>query len=149
MAEIEESLRTYLLTLTALTGISGIGTGDTARIRPDRLHETDDDIGVIIEVDNENKLNDLTGRGGRVMADVNLVCRARTKKVSRSIAEAIRLNGTDPGTGLAGYTGAAGSQTIDAWLEDMQTSFTKDFDGSDQGFYDTNCSYVITFTEVI
>lgn len=148
MAEIEESLRTYLLTLTALTGISGIGTGDAAPIRPDRLHETDDDIGVIIEVD-EDKLNDLTGRGGRVMADVNLVCRARTKEVSRQIAEAIRLNGTDPGTGLAGYTGAAGSQTIDAWLEDMQTGFVKDEDGSDQGFYDTNCSYVITFTEVI
>jgi hypothetical protein len=149
MATIEESLATYLLTLSALTGISGIGTGNSAPIRPDRLAEEDGDIGVIIEVDNENKLNDLTGRGGRVMANVNLVCRAPTKKVSRQIAEAIRLNDTDPGTGLAGFGGTVGGLTFDAWLEDTVTSFIKDDDGSDQGFYDTNCSYMVTYAEVI
>ncbi|KKK83024.1 hypothetical protein LCGC14_2797550 [marine sediment metagenome] len=150
MAEVEESIRALLLTLSTVT--DKVGTGTAARIRPDRLYQADDKTlaAVIVEVDDEEKLNTLDGLGGRVMASVNLKCRARSSKAaSRALAEAVRVNGTDPGTGLAGYTGTVGGMAIDAWLEDMQTSFVKDDDGSDNGFYDTDCAYMITFTEVI
>ncbi len=149
MAELEADLRAYLLTLTPVTAL--VGTGATARIRPDRLHESDDRTqpAVIIEVDSEDPENDLMGVGGLVYASVNLRCRALEKEDSRSLAEAIRLNGTDPGTGLAGFSGTAGSMSIDAVLENTSTSFVKDDDGSDQGFYDTNCLYEISHSEVI
>jgi len=144
-AKIEESLRTYLLTLSAVTDL--VGTGDTARIRPDRLHEDDALPGIIIEVDNERPQNDLSGVGGLVYADVNIKCRAATKSGSRSLAEAIRTNNTNPGTGLAGYRGTAGSQTIGAVLDGMQTSYMPAGDESDEGYYDTDCSYIIGFAE--
>lgn len=144
-AEIEESLRTYLLTLEAVTAL--VGTGDSARIRPDRLHQDEDLPAVVIEVDYEDHLNDLDGKGGLVYADVNVKCRAETKAVSRQLAEAIRTNDTDPGTGLAGYTGTAGDQTIGAVLEDETTGFRPAGDGSDRGYYDTDMSFMISYNE--
>jgi hypothetical protein len=151
MATVEANLRTLLLTFSGVTTL--VGTGDAARIRPDRLHQDADKIpvgkgGVIIEVDNEAPLNDLSGVGGRVYADVNLKCRAASKAVARALAESIRSNDTDPGTGLAGYNGTPDADEIDAVLEDMTTSFTPAGDGSDQGYYDVDCSYSVTYAEV-
>lgn len=144
---IEADLRTYLLTLGTVTTL--VGEGGLGRIRPDRLHEGETLPAVIMQVDNERPLNTLDGKGGRVYADVTLICRAQEKEDARTLAEAIRVNGTDPGTGLAGYNGAAGDSTIDAWLEDQNTSFTPAADGSDQGFYDVFCNYVITYAETV
>ena len=97
-------LRTLLLTFSAVTDL--VGTGDTARIRPERLHQDDDDTeeAIIVQVDNIEHLNDLTGKGGRIFAYVTLVCRASTQALAEALAEAVRTNDTDPGTGLAGYT---------------------------------------------
>jgi hypothetical protein len=149
--EIEESLRAFLLTLSAVTDLTG--TGALARIRPDRLEFREvipaDKAAVIIEVDSERPLNTLDGLGGRVYDDVNLKCRSTQKKVARELAEAIRTNGTDPGTGLAGYHGAAGTQTIDAVLEDMETSFNTADDASEQGYFDVDCHYVISYPETV
>lgn len=151
MATVEANLRTLLLTFSGVTSL--VGTGDAARIRPDRLHQDDDKIptdkgGVIIEVDSETPLNDLAGVGGRVYADVNIKCRSATKAVARALAESIRSNDTDPGTGLAGYNGTPDSDEIDAVLEDTTPSFTPAGEGSDQGYYDVDCSYLVTFAEV-
>lgn len=151
MAELEANLRTLLLTFSGVTALTG--TGDSARIRPDRLHK--DDVipatkgAVIIEIDNEDPQNDLSGKGGLVFADVNLVCRAHTKAIARTLAEAIRLNGNDPGTGLAGYSGTVGTDKIDAVLEAVSSTFTPEDDGSDEGWYDVYCSYTVSHTEVV
>lgn len=146
---VEADLRTYLLTLGTVTAL--VGTGASARIRPDRLQQSDDEKqpAIIIEVDDEVPLNTLDGKGGRRYADVTLRCRARQKQQSRALSEAVRLNGTDPGTGLAGYSGTMGSGTYDAWLDDEQTSFTPDLEGGDQGYYEVFSNYKITFAEVI
>lgn len=146
MATVEANLRTLLLTFSGVT--SQVGTGDAARIRPDRLHQDEDLPGVIIEVDGEDPLNDLAGVGGRVYAAVNIKCRAATKAVARALAESIRSNDTDPGTGLAGYSGTPDSDLIDGVLEGMTTSFTPAGEGSDQGYYDVDCSYNVTYAEV-
>lgn len=147
MAEtIEHSLRDLLLTLSAVTDI--VGTGGSARIRPDRLGQQDTRPGIMVEVDLEEPQNSLDGKGGLVYARVTISCRAVTKAVSRTLAEAVRTNNTDPGTGLAGYHGVAGSQEIDAVLEDTITSFNSKDDGSDEGWYDTDALYVVSFHEV-
>lgn len=152
MATIEENLGRLLLTFSGVTALTG--TGDAARIRPDRLHQ-DETIpakkgAVIIEVDNEDPQNDLSGTGGLVYANVNLVCRAHEKAIARTLAEAIRTNDTDPGTGLAGYSGTpSGGSQIDAVLEDSQPTFTPREEGRDEGWYDVNCSYIVSHREVI
>lgn len=147
MSTVEEELRTLLLTFSGVTDL--VGTGSAARIRPDRLQQDDDETSphVIIEVDSENKLNDLTGKGGRVMADVTIRCRAQEKEDARALSESIRTNDTDPGTGLAGYSGTPGSLAIDAWLEDTATSFLAPDDASDEGYYDVFDSYTVSFAE--
>ena len=144
---VEADLRTYLLTLGTVTAL--VGTGDSARIRPDRLQQGDDETqpAIIVEVDNEKPLNTLDGKGGRRYADVTLRCRAQTKAEARSLAEAIRVNGTDPGTGLAGYRGTISGTIYDAVLDDDQTSFGPAAEGSDQGYYDVFSNYVISWAE--
>ncbi len=147
--ELEVDLRTLLLTFTPVTAL--VGTGDSARIRPDRLNEADDDSQphILIHIVNEEPQNDLSGRGGLVYADVDIECRAKTKAKSRAVAEAVRLNGTDPGTGLAGYTGTPSDTVTDGVLEDVQTAIIDAKDGSDQEYYTTVCRYVVCHQEVI
>lgn len=142
---IEADVRTLLLSLGSVTAM--VGTGYSARIRPDRLQQDDDETQehVIIEVDNEEHLNDLTGKGGRVMADITLRCRAKTKAEARSLAEAVKLNGTNPGTGMAGYSGTLDGKTVDFWLEDEQTVYEPVDDGSDEGVYAVYQSYRATW----
>jgi hypothetical protein len=144
---VEADLRTYLLTLGTVTAL--VGTGNSARIRPDRLQQGDDPLqpAIIVEVDDEQHKNDLDGKGGLVYSTVTLRCRARTKAVARSLAEAIRVNGTDPGTGLAGRTGLMNGTSYGAVLEDEQTSFTAQAEGSDEGWYDVFCNYILSHAE--
>lgn len=143
---IEADIRSALLTMNAVTAI--VGTGSSARIRPDRLHEDDDDslAWIVIEIDDERRENDLQGQGGLIFASVNILCRAKTKAAARALAEAVRVNGTNPGTGLAGYGGGSGA-TFDSYLESTATSYTPADDGSDQGFYDVNMQFTVIDSE--
>lgn len=147
MAGIETTLVTFLKTLGTVTAI--VGSGDDALIRPDRLEESDSPPAIIIEVDADSPANSLDGKGGLVYSDVNIICRAREKVDARALAEAVRLNGTDPGTGLAGYHGTVGGVQFDAVLEDMVPSFTPADDASQRGWFDVNCSYEVSFLETV
>lgn len=142
---IEGDVRTALLAMSAVTAYTG--TGDSARIRPDKLQESDDhdEEHVIVEVDSEDKKNCLDGVGGLVYAQVNISCRAKTKALARALASAVRINGTNPGTGLAGYGGSG--TTFDAVLEDETPSVIMQDDGSDLAWYTVEQSYVMSFTE--
>jgi len=142
---VETLLYQFLKTKSAVTDLVG---GSTApRIRPDRLHQADTLPAVIIEVDTSDHCNTLDGLGGLVFSEVNVICRASTRAGSRALAEAVRVNGTDPGTGLAGASGSYGGTSFDAVLEDEVTSYTPAGDGSDQGWYDTNMSFVVSVAE--
>jgi len=142
---IEETLTTFLKSLSTVTAI--IGEGNAARIRPDRLDQSETLPAILLEVDEEPQ-NDLSGVGGLVYADATLTCRAATKTAARALAEAVRLNGTDPGTGLAGYHGTVSSVTFDATLESTVGAFTSKADGSEAGWYDAIATYVVSCAEV-
>ncbi len=141
---LEGDIRTALLTLSAVTAL--VGTGAAARIRPYKLEQSDDwtAASIVVEVDNRDHLNDLSGTSARAMVDVNLSCRAMTRSAANALAAAVRLNGTDPGTGLHGYDGAAFS----SWLEDDTASILHFDDGSDRDWQTVEMSFKMTHAEV-
>lgn len=135
---IEEELRAALLGMTAVTEIVG------ARIW-DEYFRIDTYPAVVFEIDNEDRENGLNGRSGMVFAQVNIICRANTRSASRTLAEAVRVNGgISPGTGLAGYAG-----NFDAWLEDMQPAAVPKNDKGTAHWYDINMSFVVQWEEAI
>lgn len=148
-AEIVDSLRTALLTMGAVTAL--VGTGADARIRP-RFQQKEvipANGSILIEVDDEVHLNDISGQGGREMTEITLTFRAPTRPASLALAEAARVNGTDPGTGLAAYGATPIDVRIDCWLEDSVTVATPKADGSDKVWWDTIHSYMTTQAETV
>lgn len=148
--EVGESIRSALIAMSAVTDL--VGTGSSARVRP--WFSQRDTIpakgSIIIEVDSTEHLNSLDGLGGREYHDVNILCRAPTAKAARDLAEAVRLNGTDPGTGLAGYSGTPISTQIDCVLENSTgpTAVPRD-DGSERPWWDVNMSFQVSQLEVV
>ncbi len=148
MATMEELVRAALLTFDTVTTL--VGTGNDARIETDGIDENDSLPAIIVEVDDERYPNDLSGRSGRMYGDVNLICRAIDRKGSRALATAVRLHGTDPGTGLHGYDGTVLSTVLEAWLTDIVLSRTpwgrglQRSDVSDRHWYDVNMSFTCT-----
>jgi len=134
---IEKELRDAILGMSAVTGLV------VARIW-DEWFRTETLPAVVYEFDNEDQSNDLEGLSRLRIADINIICRADTRAGSRALAEAMRLNGTNPGTGLAGYT----STTFDAWLESEQAAAVPKIEGGNDYWYDTNMSFRLQWTEV-
>jgi Protein of unknown function (DUF3168) len=132
---IEEELRTALVGMSAVTDIVG------ARVWDEWFRSTTLPA-VVFEFDNEDQENDLSGRGGLIHANVNIICRAETRRASRALSEAVRANGTSPGSGLAGYSGV-----FDAWLEDRQNAAVPKDDGGNTFWYDVNMSFVLSWSE--
>lgn len=141
---VEADLRTFLKTLGTVTAI--VGSSDDARIRPSRLEESDTLPAIIIEVDGENPRNSLDGRGGLVYADMNIQCRAFEEDDARALAEAIRVNGTDPGTGLAGTTQASFQAVLESTSAAM---FIPEEAASQKGYFNIDCLYTVSFAEVV
>ena len=135
---IEEELRAALKAMTAVTTIVGDRIWD-------EWFRSETIPAIVFEIDIESPQNDISGRGGLVFAEVNVICRAATRAASRTLAEAVRTNGSiSPGSGLAGYTG-----DFDAVLEDMQAAAVPKNEGSNAYWYDTNMSFRISWTEAI
>lgn len=138
-------IRTALLAMNAVTAL--VGTGGAARIRPDRLDDRDDkdEEHIIVEVDRKMPQNDLTGTGGLTYAEVNISCRAATRTQVDALAIAVKRNGTDPGTGLAGYGGSG--TAFHAVLEDEVDSETPREEGSQRAWYTVEQTYIMSFAE--
>lgn len=135
---LEEALRTYLLTLSTVTAI-------TTTIRPDELAEADTLPAILIELEEELDENDLDGHGGLIYATVIISAISNTKSQARALSEAIKLNGTNPGTGLAGYSGLAGSLKIDAVHNSRSSGYVPEEDGTDSGLHSVDSIYSISF----
>lgn len=142
---LHTQLLTLLKTLPAVTAI--VGTGSNARIRCEGFQLRDGASGraaILIEVDRQMHLNDLQGRGGLVVGEITITCRAATRAESDALAEAVRSNGTNPGTGLAGYASAA----LDLVVDDNVHSWVPKGDGSEDGWYDTLITLTPIYPEV-
>lgn len=142
---IETAVRAYLLTLSAVTAI-------TTTIRPHELNQDDVPVNstasaILIVVLKENFANTIDGKCPLVSA--NVLVRAINRKLSstRTLAEAIRVNGTDPGTGMAGANVTTGSLPFMAMLEEREVDVVRDQDGSDTGMWSTDSLFYLTFNE--
>ena len=141
---LEGDIRTALLNMSAVTAL--VGTGDDARIRPYSLRDADNQAAahIIVEVGQDRPQNDLTGLGGLTYSDVNISCRATTPGNARALANAVKRNGTSPGTGLAGYSG-----TFDAVLESEEPTITRRGDNSQRDWHSVELSFTMSQTEAV
>lgn len=140
---LEAGLRTLLLSLDAVTAISTC-------VRPEQLRQEDVEPAIVIEVMHEECGVTLDGLGGLTAAEVAIVCLARDKTTSRQLEKAVRTNGTDPGTGLGGYTGPAGANfaILGAACNEREFGFEPDEEGGDTGVYWVAAVYVVHYNEV-
>ncbi len=149
-SEVVQSLCAKLLTMTAVTDL--VGTGNDARIESELAQDVSVPANgtIVVELDSTNPSNDLGGLGGLDYHDVNILVRAPTPAAATALAEAIRRNGTDPGTGLAGYSGTPIDTKIDATLEGTTgpTKITRG-DGSARPWWDINMSFEVSHNEVV
>ncbi len=108
---VDEAVRARLLSLTALAALVG------QAIRVDELDQGENADAVCIVVTEEFAESDLQGQSYLVNASLDVECYSRSRTKSRQIAEAVRSNNTDPGTGLAGFDGNSGKGafTVLAW----------------------------------
>lgn len=138
-------IRTALLTMDAVTAL--VGTGDAARIRPDRLDDRDDKDAdhIIVEIDRSVPQNDVSGLGGLTYSEVNISCRGPTRTRSDALGVAVKRNGTDAGTGLAGY--GSNATAFHAVLEDEVDIEVPREDGSQRTWYTVEQTYVMSQSE--
>lgn len=140
--DIFDELVTVLRTFSAVTAV--VGTGTAARIRPARFRRVETLPAIAIEILSNDPQNTLDGKGGLNFATVAITCRAVEPDDAMSLAQKIRTNSTNPGTGLAGYSGSP----LDAvCTSDPVVGFTYADDSSDQGWWDAVSEYDLIFTE--
>lgn len=144
---IEEDIRTALVAMDAVSEFNGSGAADALVIRYGYLEEDDDtdDPHIVLDIDDDTPQNDLTGTGGLRYANLTLTCRATTMANSKALAEAVRLNATDPGTGLAGYGDE--SSTFNAVLDDEVRAVEPFDDNSGRFWHVTIQSYIVSYGE--
>lgn len=137
-----------------ITGFSAFTTLTPApTVRPYKIAETDFRPGtgaraVIIECPEQEHEVDLDGRGGAVSATVNIMAIAETFDDAWTVAEVMRTNGTNPGTGLSGFSGAVATLTIQRISVDKtKNGFAEYQDGSDEGFYYCLRELTVDYTE--
>lgn len=139
---IEEAIRAHLLTLTAVTAI-------TSTIRPGELQQSDALPAITIGVKSKKSFTDLSGKGGLVSAILMVSSISSRESGATGLAEAIRVNGTDPGTGLAGFRGTAGSLQIHATLTEDAVNYYAYEDGKDAGFFACEAIYDVMYSETV
>jgi len=142
---LEQALASLIGTFSAVTALCG------SRIYPDEVPQaaakTYPQMEIEIEEENYQDSETLDFLGGLVMATVRIRTISNLKSQARALAEALRTNGTDPGTGLAGYDGTVNSMLIKAKLDHKQSGYIPEEDGSDSGRYAVDSTYSITFQE--
>jgi hypothetical protein len=145
---LEGDIRTALLAMDAVTAYTG-SNSTTARIRTNKLAEIDDkeEEHIVIEVDSVDDENDLDGLGGLPLATVNISCRALKRTDADALAEAVRLNGTDPGTGLAGY-GGSGTE-FHSWLVNRTRTTVRWDDNSERKWQSVEMEFRVQYSETV
>jgi hypothetical protein len=165
MAAIEQVVASALLGMSAVTaivgGAGGVPSGSSsssstaspaspARIRSEHFEVGDGLDGadaILIETDQSEDEPDLSGLGGLPITGLTITCRSGTIAGATALAQAVKHNGTTPGTGLAGYhlvVAGPPSQTFDIVYESSACAHTPRQDASERHFNDE----VLTFTVI-
>ncbi len=140
---LEQAVRAMLLSFDAVTDLVG------QTIRPDILDRADNPPAILIQVEDEIIAEDIEGRGGLVTATVTIEVLHYTRLGSRQLEQAIRTNGTDPGTGLQGYVGLVGQFDVrGSSLARRKPFFVERQTDEDRDWYGIACQYTIDYQEI-
>ena len=136
MSDISKDVRTYLLTVSAVTDIVG------SRIFPRMMPQGESLPAVVFSLIGSTSEPRLLGASGGVRALVQIDCYAETHIVCNNLAEKIRLS-------LHGYSGTAGSSTVEAMLDAKREMFDAPTDASDVPAYRVSLDFEIWHNEAI
>lgn len=140
---LEEAVRAMLLSFPAVTALV------EQRVRPDVFDRSDRPPALLVQVDDELIADDIEGRGGLVTATVVIEALDYTRLGSRLLEQAIRTNGTNPGTGLQGYRGQVGQFHIrGCTLARRKPFFVERMTEEDRDWYGIACHYTIDYHEI-
>jgi len=142
VASIHDDIRAFLLTLSAVTDVVG-----STKVRPDIAEQADAPPYIVIETRRIEHANDLDGLGGLAKATIEIHCVSDSAVERWDMVEDVRINDTDAGTGLAGYSGTAGTRTIHAHLTDTVSGVTPATDGSEKDVYWCVSTYIVEYNE--
>lgn len=139
---VYEEIRNALLGMNQVTALVGSDSA-TARIW-NSWQRVNAYPCIVVEVDREKLWTPCldTGKIDLVAGDITITCRDVTRDGSDALAAAVKKNGTNPGTGLAGYDG-----TIYCWLEESVRSETPKNDGSPAHWYDQVMSFNLFWSD--
>lgn len=137
MAGIGTGLRTYLLTVSDVTDLV------SSRMRPDALTQNETFPALVIEEFSSDHSHTISASSGIVTSDINISCYSESRLEAENVAEKVRA-------ALQGYTGAAGSETIQSSiLRNRASAYMVPADGSDGGLYVTALLFEIVLTEAV
>ena len=139
---IHDSIRAFLLTLDAVTDVVG-----TAKIRSEVAEQRDAPPWITVSTTRIEHHNTLDGLGGLAKATVEIKLVTESAVDRWDMVEDVRINDTNPGTGLAGYSGIAGENEIHAHLIDTEAGFTPSQDGTERDLYSCLSTYVVEYNE--
>lgn len=136
-SDILTALRSLLLLWPEVTGIVD------DRIRPNVFHSTDgNDAALRLELVDGNQTNFLDRSGACVDGVLQITARDPLATGAAELAEYVRSRGTNPSTGLDGYSGSAGSGNL---LSAERVGFTTGREVDDDGNETGNFLFVQVF----
>lgn len=141
---IEDDIRTYLLTQSAITALVGAdATGAPARISPHDRREGVTADSIVYSRTSTDHFQNLIAAQGYATAHIEFDCISTSYAGAKTLGETLRSK-------LHGFRGAAGSVTIyGSILEDDYESFDEPADGSAKGLYHVIQGYAIQYTESV
>ena len=144
---IEEAI---IARLEALTGIGSLVEQVGERIFANDIDQGESLPAICVTVPDEGLVSgedgvDLSGQGTLFEADVEVICFARTLSEARNIAELVRDNNTNPGTGLNGFEGDAGAGEFFAVHTRSETGEEPPPSGEGSGRYYVAAGYYAQF----
>lgn len=143
---VGSAVREYLRTLTAVT------TRATA-IRRRRLIQSDNWMKndfILLFVNDENfDTQNISGKSDLVTANITISCISSDVDRAWELAEAVRTNNENPGSGLQGAVVREDDYSFDAMLESRSERDIPNQDGSDSGLVTVDSEYTIKYYETV
>ena len=133
--DITTNLRTYLLTISAVTDL----LGTTTEIFPDALPQRGGYTlpAVVLHEISGSDLRHLSGSADKGETTIQIDCWADNRDDGNALSEAVRKN-------IEHYAGAAGDDTIDhAYCINRRTFYEPPVDASEDGLYNHSRDYRI------
>lgn len=140
-ASIEEAIRAYLLTKSAVIAI-------TTTIRPYELDERDVPPGITISVNKRRPCTFISnGKSDLTYANITVTAISKRGSQAAALSQAVENNGTTPGTGLDGCTVTTGVLAFDAIRDDSESDYAPFLDGSNNGHYYCESHYTVSYRD--